>query len=83
MREGIALRKENLYTHDVKSRREIKVRKFRSFEEERAADNQMYREMTPQERVNLLLELVAQHNQAHGIEPRLKRVHRIVKLSSC
>lgn len=66
----------------MKSRDKLTVRKFRSFEEERKADNQMYREMAPKERVDLLLALVKHHNETNGIEPRLKRVYRIVKLSS-
>lgn len=66
----------------MNSRSNLQVRKFRSFEEEREADNQTYREMTPEERVGLLLKLVKHHHQAHGIEPRLKRVHRIIKLAS-
>ncbi len=50
------------------------VAKFRSFEEAEKADRDFYKKLTPQERVDILLELLP-----HGPEQRLERVYRITK----
>jgi hypothetical protein len=55
------------------------ARKFRSFREAAEADRQFYNSLTGNQRVDLLLELVRQH-QDDEAEQRLKRVYRIVKL---
>ena len=52
------------------------VAKFSTFEEAEKADREFYKNLTPQERLDLLLELLP-----HGPEQRLERVYRITKLS--
>lgn len=52
------------------------IAKFRSFEEAEKADRDFYKRLTPQERLQILLELLA-----HDPEQRLERVSRITKLS--
>ena len=55
---------------------------FRSFEEADAADDQFYADLTPEERLDMLLELVARHRSDLGeAASRLERVHRVVELS--
>jgi len=46
------------------------------------ADEQFYADLTPQERLDLLLELIERHRSALGASAeRLERVHRVVELS--
>ncbi len=52
------------------------VAKFRSFEEAEKVDREFYKSLTPQERLDILVELLS-----HVPEQRLERVVRIVKLS--
>jgi hypothetical protein len=52
------------------------VRVFRSFEEAEEADRAFYRSLTPEQRLDILLQLIAQH----GPVQRLERVYKIVKL---
>lgn len=52
------------------------VAKFRSFEEAAKADRDFYKKLTPQQRLDLLLELLS-----HAPEQRLERVYRVVKFS--
>lgn len=52
------------------------VAKFRSFEEAEKADRAFYKTLTPQERLDILLELLN-----HAPEQRLERVYRVTKLS--
>lgn len=55
---------------------------FGSFEEAEEADDQFYAHLTPEERLDILLELVARQRSALGeVANRLERVHRIVELS--
>jgi hypothetical protein len=59
------------------------VRKFTSFAEAEAADDLLYASMTPQERMRIVFAL-RDHRHAkdyppNGPEPRLERVHRIIK----
>jgi hypothetical protein len=58
------------------------VRVFRSFEEADLADDEDYADLTPQARLNVLLELIERHRSALGeAADRFERVHRIVELS--
>jgi len=52
------------------------VKIFRSFEEAEQADREFYRSLTGQQRLDILLQLIAQHEPPK----RLERVFRIVKL---
>ena len=52
------------------------VRVFRSFQEAEDADRAFYRSLTPEQRLDILLQLIAQH----GPVQRLERVYKIVKL---
>lgn len=57
-------------------------RVFRSFDEADAADDQFYADLKPEERLDLLLELVERHRSDFGeAASRLERVHRIIELS--
>jgi hypothetical protein len=57
------------------------VRVFKSFEEAEKADREFYDRLTPQQRVDLMLELMEQYrSQFYGASERLERVYRIVKL---
>ena len=53
---------------------EKKVVKFRSFEEAEKADRDFYRKLTPQARLEILLELLN-----HGPKQRLERTYRVTK----
>jgi len=58
------------------------VQIFGSFDAADQSDDQFYADLTPQERLDLLLELVARHRSALGESAeRLERVHRVVELS--
>ena len=48
--------------------------KFRSFEEAEKADRDFYKKLTPQERLDMLLELLN-----HAPEQRLERIYRVIK----
>jgi hypothetical protein len=55
---------------------------FSSFEEAARADDQFYADLTPQARLDLLLELIERHRGALGeAANRFERVARITKLS--
>jgi hypothetical protein len=51
------------------------VRVFRSFQEAEDADRAFYRSLTPEQRLDILLQLIAQH----GPVTRLERVYKIAK----
>jgi vacuolar-type H+-ATPase subunit B/Vma2 len=51
------------------------VKKFRSFAEAEKADREFYKNLTGNERLQILVDLLN-----HGPEQRLERVSRIVKL---
>jgi hypothetical protein len=53
---------------------EKRAKKFRSFSEAEKADRDFYKELTGNERLQILVELLN-----HGPEHRLERVSRIVK----
>jgi hypothetical protein len=55
---------------------------FRSFEDADRADDEFYADLTPDARLEILLELLARHRSALGESAeRFERVHRIVELS--
>jgi hypothetical protein len=54
---------------------ERKAVKFRNFAEAEKADRDFYRQLSGQERLNILLEL-----SKHEPERRLERVYRVIKL---
>lgn len=57
------------------------VAKFSSFEESDRADRQYYESLSPQERLDLLLELVARHVESLGEAGKgFARVHRVIEL---
>lgn len=57
------------------------VQIFRSFEDAEQADDQFYADLTPEERLDILLELVERHRRALGeAASRFERVHRVVEL---
>jgi hypothetical protein len=61
---------------------ERKVEKFGSHEETDEATLRYYHSLTPQQRLEILLELVDSHRkQGDAASERLERVYRIVKLS--
>ncbi len=55
------------------------VKKFRSHRESEAAERAYYRSLTPQQRLDILLDLIAQ-GQPDETEQGFARVYRIVKL---
>ena len=56
------------------------VRIFNSHAEANAADREFYRRLTPQQRVDMLLELVAANLEETGqADVEFKRVYRIVR----
>ena len=58
------------------------VQIFGSFEEAEKADDQFYADLTPEERLDILLELVERQRSTLGeAASRFERVHRIVELS--
>ena len=58
---------------------ELAVRRFSSFDEADRADREYYRSLTPEERIQMLLELLAMGDDADASERRLAPVYRIVK----
>ncbi len=55
------------------------VRIFRSFAESEKSDREYYASLSPEERLDILLELIAR-SQPHETEQRLERVYRVAKL---
>ncbi len=56
------------------------VRKFGSFAEADQADREYYRSLTGQQRLDILLELIASVQEAEGVrEKEFERVWRIVR----
>jgi hypothetical protein len=61
---------------------ERRVQVFRSFEEAERAENAYYASLSPQQRVDLLLDLLEAWRESCGhADQGLARVHRVVKLS--
>jgi hypothetical protein len=55
---------------------------LRTFEDAERADDQFYADLTPEARLDILLELVERQRSALGeAAERFERVHRIVELS--
>jgi len=55
---------------------------FRSFDDAERADDEYYASLSPQERVDLLLDMIAAYRESLGeTEQRLERVYRVVELS--
>lgn len=60
------------------------IQTFGNFHDADEADDQFYADLTPEARLDMLLELVERHGSALGeAASRFERVHRIVELSSC
>ena len=57
------------------------VRQFDSHAEADAADRAYYLSRTPQQRLEILFDLVRRYREEHGCSERLERVYRIVPLS--
>ena len=76
---------ENLATgvpHATVGRVDRVVQIFRSFEDADRADDEFYASLKPQERLDMLLELIEQHRGALGeAADRFERVHCITELS--
>jgi hypothetical protein len=58
---------------------DIVAQKFNSFVESERADREYYRSLTPQQRLDILLDLMAKAYPEAVSQP-LERVYRIVKL---
>ena len=56
-----------------------KIKLFKSFQEAEKADIEFYKSLSPQERLDILLELVAQ-GQTDETAKGFKRVLRVIKL---
>jgi len=57
------------------------VARFHSFEEAEEADCRYYRQLTPKQRLDLLLEMIARHHEGDDASSKgFERVYRIVKL---
>lgn len=62
------------------TQRELRV--FTSFAEADQADDEQYASLSPAERVNILLDLIAAHREATGeASTRFERVYRVTQLS--
>jgi len=60
------------------------IRIFKSHAEAEAADIEYYRSLTPQERLEILCELVADYDAGFDeSKRRLQRVYRITSLEEC
>lgn len=59
------------------------IKVFNSFTEADEADKRFYRSLSPRQRMDILLTLIAQRQiaQAHEATEGFKRVYRIIKLS--
>ena len=58
------------------------LRVFSSFREAEEADRALYASLSPQERLEMLLDLVARQRESMGeATQRLERVYRVVELS--
>lgn len=76
-RFALAHSSDSAYHADMKG----KVTVFSSFEEAAKEDVAYYRSLSPEERLDILLDLIRQGQPANEAEPRLERIHRIVELA--
>jgi len=61
-------------------REELRI--FSSFQEAEEADTAFYASLSPQERLDLLLDIIARHRESLGeTAERFERVYRIIELS--
>jgi hypothetical protein len=58
---------------------DIVARKFNSFAESERADREYYRSLTPEQRLDILLDLIARAYPEAASQP-IERVYRIIKL---
>ena len=73
---------EPVASHDTVCRVTEGTRVFASFEAADEADDQFYAQLTPEERLDILLELTERERSALGeAANRFERVHHIVELS--
>jgi hypothetical protein len=62
--------------------RKSELRVFSSFREAEEADKAFYASLSPQERVDLVLEMVARHRESMGEAGKgFERVYRVIELS--
>ena len=55
---------------------------FRSFEEADRADDAYYASLTPEERLDILLDIIERYRSSLGeAAERFERVHRVIELS--
>ena len=60
--------------------RELRV--FSGFDAAKRADDEYYASLTPQERLDILLDIIAAYRESTGeASERLERVYRVVELS--
>ncbi|PYS42877.1 MAG: hypothetical protein DMG14_02580 [Acidobacteria bacterium] len=60
------------------------IRRFDSLAEADEADHQYYASLTPEERLDILLELIDAYRSSYGeAAERFERVYRIDELSQC
>ena len=52
------------------------IRKFDSHAQAEVADRDFYRSLTPEQRLEILFDLVARYREEHGCSERLERVYR-------
>lgn len=58
------------------------LRIFSSFQEAEEADHEFYASVSPQERLDILLELIARHRESTGEAAEgLERVYRVTELA--
>ena len=57
------------------------IQQFDSHAAAEAADRDFYRSLTPEQRLEILFDLVARYREEHGCSDRLERVYRIVEFS--
>jgi hypothetical protein len=70
----------NGVVHSAMMRNVLRV--FSSFREAEEADRALYASLSPQERLDMLLDLVARQRESMGeAAERRERVYRVVKLS--
>lgn len=60
---------------------QLKLQVFQNFAEAEEAERRYYASLTPQQRLDLQLEIIARHREALGqTDERLERVYRVAPL---